>query len=430
MPKRTSKEYDRFVALTDRLLAVPHAEIQKRVAQHREAAAKNPRKRGPKPKRVVIYLMGAVGLLAGFAPRPAPVSASSWASVGGTPPPLLACVIAKPALRQRCVGIYVVQRLHTGIAEFGLSSDSKYVGVDNATDQKTHAAGIFLGSPWSGSKRYAHDVSREYSARVSSVASVKPNTRIGELKIFNRCIANFFHDLICIDFAIRKPHEHFHVKRWRLSKISEWQIVLNNELWIPEDCVDGDWLIDANPCSLTVNRRSSGLGNRSSGHVVRRLSAFGGALASFSRSFGCHIGTTSLAQAGVCRSFVLRERGIIHGFGLIQDFSMLASCPINGLSRQVVRPAREVTLGRRSSSNHNIKQRQPLNSAGQARESIPIGPRSWFSIVAGIACWAVGLWLGYIAGGWFERGMYGHFVIAMAASVTLFLVGLNFVWHL
>jgi hypothetical protein len=50
MPKRTSKEYDRFVQLTDRLLAVPHAEIQKRVAQHREAAAKNPRKRGPKPK--------------------------------------------------------------------------------------------------------------------------------------------------------------------------------------------------------------------------------------------------------------------------------------------------------------------------------------------------------------------------------------------
>jgi hypothetical protein len=51
MPKRTSREYDRFVSLTDRLLAVPHSEIQKRVTRHRESAAKNPRKRGPKPKR-------------------------------------------------------------------------------------------------------------------------------------------------------------------------------------------------------------------------------------------------------------------------------------------------------------------------------------------------------------------------------------------
>ena len=47
---RTSKEYNEFVKLTDRLLAVPHAEIQKRIAQHREQAAKNPKKRGPKPK--------------------------------------------------------------------------------------------------------------------------------------------------------------------------------------------------------------------------------------------------------------------------------------------------------------------------------------------------------------------------------------------
>jgi hypothetical protein len=33
-----------------KLLAVPHADIQKRVEQHREQAAQNPRKRGPKPK--------------------------------------------------------------------------------------------------------------------------------------------------------------------------------------------------------------------------------------------------------------------------------------------------------------------------------------------------------------------------------------------
>jgi hypothetical protein len=50
MPKRTSKEYDRFVALTNRLLTVSHDEMQKRIAQHREQSAKNPRKRGPKPK--------------------------------------------------------------------------------------------------------------------------------------------------------------------------------------------------------------------------------------------------------------------------------------------------------------------------------------------------------------------------------------------
>jgi hypothetical protein len=50
MPKRTSKEYERFAALTNRLLAVPRAEIEERIARHREEAAKNPRKRGPKPK--------------------------------------------------------------------------------------------------------------------------------------------------------------------------------------------------------------------------------------------------------------------------------------------------------------------------------------------------------------------------------------------
>jgi hypothetical protein len=45
-----SKEFTAFQKLTDRLLIVPHSEIQKRVQQHREQAAKNPRKRGPKPK--------------------------------------------------------------------------------------------------------------------------------------------------------------------------------------------------------------------------------------------------------------------------------------------------------------------------------------------------------------------------------------------
>lgn len=47
---RPSKEYQAFTKLTDRLLSVPRAEIQKRIEKHKEQAAQNPRKRGPKPK--------------------------------------------------------------------------------------------------------------------------------------------------------------------------------------------------------------------------------------------------------------------------------------------------------------------------------------------------------------------------------------------
>ncbi len=50
MPKRTSKEYDRFTNIVDRLLSVPRAELQKRLDSYKEKAAKNPNKRGPKPK--------------------------------------------------------------------------------------------------------------------------------------------------------------------------------------------------------------------------------------------------------------------------------------------------------------------------------------------------------------------------------------------
>jgi hypothetical protein len=44
------KEYRAFTKLTDRLLSVPRDVVQQRVSAHREASAKNPRKRGPKPK--------------------------------------------------------------------------------------------------------------------------------------------------------------------------------------------------------------------------------------------------------------------------------------------------------------------------------------------------------------------------------------------
>jgi hypothetical protein len=47
---RPSKEFQAFRELTDRLLAVPREKIQERITQHREASAKNPNKRGPKPK--------------------------------------------------------------------------------------------------------------------------------------------------------------------------------------------------------------------------------------------------------------------------------------------------------------------------------------------------------------------------------------------
>ena len=46
-----SKEFEAFTSLVDRVIAVPHSVIQKRVAEARELADKNPRKRGPKKKK-------------------------------------------------------------------------------------------------------------------------------------------------------------------------------------------------------------------------------------------------------------------------------------------------------------------------------------------------------------------------------------------
>ena len=48
-----SAEYERFTDLVDRVLAVPHSVIQKRVEEHRKRAAQNPNRPGPKPKRKV-----------------------------------------------------------------------------------------------------------------------------------------------------------------------------------------------------------------------------------------------------------------------------------------------------------------------------------------------------------------------------------------
>jgi hypothetical protein len=42
--------FQRFRVATAAILAVPRSEIMKRIAAHREQAAKNPNRRGPKPK--------------------------------------------------------------------------------------------------------------------------------------------------------------------------------------------------------------------------------------------------------------------------------------------------------------------------------------------------------------------------------------------
>jgi hypothetical protein len=51
MKKTTETEYGNFTDLVDRVLSVPHSEIQRRVEAHRKAAAKNPHRRGPKSKK-------------------------------------------------------------------------------------------------------------------------------------------------------------------------------------------------------------------------------------------------------------------------------------------------------------------------------------------------------------------------------------------
>ena len=47
---RPSKEFQAFDSAMKQLLTVSKAVVAERVAEHRERAAQNPRKRGPKPK--------------------------------------------------------------------------------------------------------------------------------------------------------------------------------------------------------------------------------------------------------------------------------------------------------------------------------------------------------------------------------------------
>jgi len=49
MKKRN--EFEAFTDLVNRVIAVPHGVIQKRIAEAREQANRNPRKRGPKKRK-------------------------------------------------------------------------------------------------------------------------------------------------------------------------------------------------------------------------------------------------------------------------------------------------------------------------------------------------------------------------------------------
>ena len=49
--KNEQNEYQRFTNLVDRVLSVPHSVIKQRIEEHRETAARNPNRRGPKPKK-------------------------------------------------------------------------------------------------------------------------------------------------------------------------------------------------------------------------------------------------------------------------------------------------------------------------------------------------------------------------------------------
>jgi len=56
---RPPKEYSTFDRLTRQLLTVSKADLDARVEAHKERAALNPRKRGPKPKSSVSRDSGA-----------------------------------------------------------------------------------------------------------------------------------------------------------------------------------------------------------------------------------------------------------------------------------------------------------------------------------------------------------------------------------
>jgi hypothetical protein len=55
-----SEAWDRFNSAMKSVLAVPHAEIQRRIAEHKKEVARNPHRRGPKAKNKAARLSGNV----------------------------------------------------------------------------------------------------------------------------------------------------------------------------------------------------------------------------------------------------------------------------------------------------------------------------------------------------------------------------------
>ena len=47
-----SAEYERFTSLVDKVLSVPHEEMQRRESEYKKRSEANPHKRGPKRKAV------------------------------------------------------------------------------------------------------------------------------------------------------------------------------------------------------------------------------------------------------------------------------------------------------------------------------------------------------------------------------------------
>jgi len=50
-PAKNENEFANFTRLVDRVLSVPHSVVKERIEEHRKAAAQNPNRRGPKPKK-------------------------------------------------------------------------------------------------------------------------------------------------------------------------------------------------------------------------------------------------------------------------------------------------------------------------------------------------------------------------------------------
>jgi hypothetical protein len=46
-----AEAWNRFQQAMKKVISVPHAEIQRRIEEHRKEAAINPNRRGPKPKQ-------------------------------------------------------------------------------------------------------------------------------------------------------------------------------------------------------------------------------------------------------------------------------------------------------------------------------------------------------------------------------------------